>query len=529
MEQIMDIPESRTDLSFNGLSVLYSIAKILSAGGPLNSIMYKVLQILEHQAGMKRGMISILSSEGEKLVVDIAYGIGDNEKQRGIYKLGEGVTGQVAKTGKPVIVPKIREDESFLNRTGARKDIPPEDLAFLCVPVKFGSSVLGALSVDRVAVQEEITLEGELTFLQTVADLIARTVDQRRKEQELLSALRRENHELRLILENRGRPDEMIGNSGSMREVYRYIAQVAPSSTTVLIRGETGTGKELVARAIHQKSAFREGPFIAVNCAALPESLLESELFGHEKGAFTGAHMTRIGKFEAAHNGTLFLDEIGELSPSAQGRLLRAIQEREFQRIGGVEPIHVKVRLITATNRDLERDVIDNKFREDLFYRLNVFTIVLPPLKERGADVLLLADHFVKKYSNLHRKAIERISTPAIEMLSGYSWPGNVRELENVIERAVLVAEANVIEGHDMPPSVQQSAQGFTPLSGDFETRVNAYERELIIDALKDTGGNQTEAAKILGTTKRIIQYKIEKLQIDYRKFRSSKGNGNNS
>ncbi|MFP4163788.1 MAG: sigma 54-interacting transcriptional regulator [Chitinispirillaceae bacterium] len=516
----------RASLNFNGLSVLYSIAKVLSTGGPLNNIMYRVLQILEHQAGMKRGMISILSTQSEKLVVDIAHGISESEKQKGIYRLGEGITGQVAKTGNPVMVPKIEEEKGFLDRTGARKSVPLDELAFLCVPIRIGSTVLGVLSVDRVSVEQEVTLEGELSFLQAVSDLIAKTVQLRRKEQKQLADLRRENHELKLILENKGRPEDMIGNSGSMREVYRLIAQVAPSITTVLIRGETGTGKELVARAIHQKSPFREGPFIAVNCAALPESLLESELYGHEKGAFTGAHMTRTGKFEAAHNGTLFLDEIGELSLSAQSRLLRVIQEREFHRVGGMEAIKVKVRLITATNRNLEKDVKEKRFREDLFYRLNVFTVLLPPLRERGADVLLLADHFIKKYSRLHRKTVERVSTTAIEMLSSYGWPGNVRELENVIERAVLVSEGKVVEGHDLPPSVQQANTEFSkPLSGNFESRVSAYEKELIIDALKDTGGNQTEAAKLLGTTKRIIQYKIEKLKIDYRRFRSKKNN----
>ena len=247
---------------------------------------------------------------------------------------------------------------------------------------------------------QDVTLENELHFLEAVSNLISQVVEQRRRQTEQISALENENKELRQILENRGRPDQMIGNSNSMREVYRYIAQVAPSTTTVLIRGETGTGKELVARAIHQKSALREGPFIAVNCAALPESLLESELFGHEKGAFTGALSTRIGKFEAAQNGTLFLDEIGELSLSAQGRLLRAIQEKEFQRVGSMENIRLNVRLIAATNRNLEKDVQEKRFREDLFYRLNVFTIVLPPLRERGADILLLSDHFVK-YSKL--------------------------------------------------------------------------------------------------------------------------------
>jgi Nif-specific regulatory protein len=306
-----------------------------------------------------------------------------------------------------------------------------------------------------------------------------------------------------------------------MKEAYRAIAQVAQTSTTALIRGETGTGKELVARAIHLKSKLANGPFVPVNCAALPESLLESELFGHEKGSFTGATAKQIGRFEAAQNGTLFLDEIGEMSLHAQGRLLRAIQEKEIQRIGGNESIKIHVRLICATNRNLEHDVAEGRFREDLYYRINVFTIPLPPLRERGADALLLADYFVKKYSALHGKAITRISTSAIDMLSAYHWPGNVRELENVVERSVLVAEGNVIEGHDLPPTLQIKDLPERGIRKDtFENLVAAYEKELIVDALKDTAGNQTEAAELLGTTKRIIQYKISKYDIDYTRFK---------
>ena len=221
----------------------------------------------------------------------------------------------------------------------------------------------------------------------------------------------------------------MMGNSSVMREVFRQIAQVAPSPTTVLVRGDTGTGKELVARAIHQRSTFKEGPFIAVNCAALPESLLESVLFGHEKGSFTGATEMKVGQFEAANGGTLFLDEIGEMPLSAQGRLLRVIQEKEFQRVGGTKMIKVNVRLIVATNRDLEKDVLENRFRQDLFYRINVFTVYLPPLKDRGS-VFCYWQLFYQNSRTFWAK-IERISTPAIDMLLAYHWPGNVRELEN--------------------------------------------------------------------------------------------------
>ena len=510
-------------LGFNGLATLYRIAHLLSSGESIEKIMEGVLDILETYAGMKRGMISILNPESSELAVDIARGISESGKRRGRYRLGEGITGRVVATGRPIAIPKLKNEPTFLDKTGARKNLKDSDLAFLCVPIKAGDDVVGALSVDKVSVEDAMTLDGELQFLQAVAGLIAQVVVARRKQQELITALERENLELRRNLEEKGKPDQMVGNSGSMREVYRQIGQVAPSMTTVLVRGETGTGKELVARAIHEKSPFAGGPFVPVNCAALPESLLESELFGHEKGSFTGALSKRIGRFESADNGTLFLDEVGEMSLSAQGRLLRAIQEKEIQRVGGANSVRVNVRLICATNRNLETDVAEGRFREDLYYRINVFTVDLPPLRERGADALLLADYFVKKYAALNNKKIERISTSAIDMLSAYHWPGNVRELENVMERAVLVAAGNVINGHDLPPTLQMKESSQQGTRKDtFEAMVASYEKELIVDALKDARGNQTKAAQILGTTKRIIQYKIQGLNIDFRRLRGT-------
>jgi Nif-specific regulatory protein len=516
------MPEAlKNQLSFNGLAALYQIANLLASGRKMDDIMSSLLEILETQAGMQRGMITILSPDNAELAVDVARGLSEDEKKKGKYRPGEGITGKVVATGRPIAIPVLTDEPTFLDRTGARKNLEISNLAFLCVPVKAGETVIGALSVDRVAVEDAMTLDGELQFLEAVANLIAQTIEVRRQQYSRIQSLEQENSELRKNLESRGKPDLMIGNSSSMRDVYRQIAQVAPSGTNVLIRGETGTGKELVARAIHEKSLCAKGPFIPVNCAALPESLLESELFGHEKGSFTGATTKRIGRFEAADGGTLFLDEIGEMSLSAQSRLLRAIQEKEFQRVGGNDSIRVSVRLICATNRNLEIDVKEGRFREDLYYRINVFTILLPPLRERGADVLLLADYFVKKYSQLHFKKVERVSTPAIDMLSAYHWPGNVRELENVIERATLVTTANVLEGHDLPPTIQIKEPILKGKRSDsFENMVAAYEKELIVDALKDADGNQSEAARILGTTKRIIQYKIEKLDIDYRRYR---------
>jgi Nif-specific regulatory protein len=298
------------------------------------------------------------------------------------------------------------------------------------------------------------------------------------------------------------------------------VAQVVGTSATVLIRGESGTGKELIAHALHHHSPRAERPFVRVNCAALPETLVESELFGYERGAFTGAQARRKGRFELADGGTLFLDEIGELSPSTQAKLLRVLQEREFERLGGSETVRVDVRLITATNKDLEQALADGSVREDLYYRLNVFTIFVPPLRERKSDVLLLADHFVEKYARIHGRSIKRISTPAIDMLMSYHWPGNVRELENTLERAVLVADGDVIHGHHLSPTLQTAEASGTVVSGSLSEAVSAFESNLIQDALKTTRGNRARAARLLGTTERIIGYKIRRYAIDPGRFR---------
>jgi Nif-specific regulatory protein len=329
-----------------------------------------------------------------------------------------------------------------------------------------------------------------------------------------------ENTQLRQELRERYEFTHLIGNSGPMRRVFDQVAQVVGTGATVLIRGESGTGKELIAHALHHHSPRAGKPFVRVNCAALPETLVESELFGYERGAFTGAQARRKGRFELADGGTLFLDEIGELSPSTQAKLLRVIQEREFERLGGTATIPVDVRLITATNKNLEAALGDGTFREDLYYRLNVFTICLPPLRERKSDILLLADHFVEKYARLHGRSIKRISTPAIDMLVSYHWPGNVRELENTIERAVLVADGDVIHGHHLSPILQTAEASGTVVSGSLAEAVEVFESNLIQDALKTTRGNRARAARLLSTTERIINYKIRRYGIDPRRFR---------
>jgi DNA-binding NtrC family response regulator len=328
------------------------------------------------------------------------------------------------------------------------------------------------------------------------------------------SHLVRENRMLHEQLRDRFRLDKIVGAHGSMQDVFRIVHKVAGSASTVLIYGESGTGKELVARALHHESDRRGRPFYAVNAAALPESILEAELFGHEKGAFTGAEMRKIGLFEQASGSTLFLDEVGDLKRDLQVKLLRALQEREILRVGGTERIHIDVRIVAATNQDLERAVREGRFREDLYYRLNVIPIVLPPLRDRRTDIPLLVDHFLVKYAGGRSRGVTEDS---LKTLMAYDWPGNVRELESVIERALLLGEGELIVPADLPASLRSGAGGpkramdlEIPDSGiDLE----AVERSLILKALDKAGGNVTRAARLLGLSRRTLQYRIEKIQ----------------
>jgi Nif-specific regulatory protein len=354
-----------------------------------------------------------------------------------------------------------------------------------------------------------------------VASMIAQALKIQRAVEDERRRLLAENTHLRQELRERYDFTNIIGTSGPVREMYEQVAQVAKTNTTVLIRGESGTGKELIAHAIHYNSLRAKKPFVKVSCAALPDSLIESELFGYEKGAFTGAQQRKKGRFELAEGGTLFLDEIGDVNLATQVKLLRVLQEREFERLGGTDTVKVNVRLIAATNQDMEKLIAEAKFREDLYYRLNVFTIFVPPLRDRKADMLLLADHFVEKFSREHGKIIKRISTPAIDMLMAYHWPGNVRELENALERSVLVCDGQVIHGHHLPPSLQTAESSGTVTRVSMTDAVGAYEKDLIQDALKTTRGNRAKAARLLATTERVFNYKVRKYGIDSQRFRT--------
>ena len=375
------------------------------------------------------------------------------------------------------------------------------------------------MSVDRPFDKAYFLEDGE-KFLTVIGIMIAQQVVNLERINLEKEQLMEENRRLRGELSEKYNITNIIGNSNKMREVFQMITQVSQGNTTVLIRGESGTGKELVANAVHYNSLRAGKPFVKINCAAIPANLIESELFGHEKGAFTGAIKQKQGKFELAHKGTIFLDEIGVVGSDVQIKLLRVLQEKEFERVGGLKTIKADVRIIAATNKNLEEAVEEETFREDLYYRLNVFPIYIPPLKERKTDILLLADHFLEKYAKEHRKDILRLSSSTIDMLMQYHWPGNVRELENSIERAVLLCDGKVIQSYHLPPTLQ-TWEGSEVTSGrSLEAHVGNLEREIIIDALRNTRGNMAKAAELLETTERKFGYKTKKYGIDYRQYR---------
>lgn len=501
------------------VTLLYEISETLNEHLDLKKALYKVLDLLSSSMDMVRGTITILNPLSNEINIEVAHGLSQGAMQRGKYKLGEGVTGRVIQSGKSVAIPKISEEPLFLNRTSTRKTRQNQELSFICVPIKRGNEIIGAFSVDK-AFDASYSLKDGQKLMSVVATMVARHVSNLENIRIEKDRLREENKRLRKELENKYRVTDIIGNSNKMREVFQMITQVSKSNATVLIRGESGTGKELVSNSIHYNSLRTKGPFVKVNCAALPVNLIESELFGHEKGSFTGAIKQKIGKFELAHKGTIFLDEIGSIGTDVQVTLLRILQEKEFERVGGHKTIKTDVRVIAATNKNLEEAVEQETFRGDLYYRLNVFPIYMPPLRERKTDILLLADHFLEKYARENGKEILRFSTPAIDMLMDYHWPGNVRELENCIERAVLLCEEKVIHSYHLPPTLQTGTESNTLPALSLEDAVANLEKEMIVDALKNTRGNVTMAAEVLRLTVRKFSYKAQRYEVDYRHYR---------
>ncbi|MFL5438093.1 MAG: sigma-54 interaction domain-containing protein, partial [Myxococcales bacterium] len=469
------------------LATLFEISQALSGRGELKPSLQRVLEKLERDQGLIRGAVMLLSEDTRDIHIESSLGFGA-EGQSARYKLGEGITGRVVESGRPIVVPVVSREPLVLNRAFQRKRPGVPETTFVCVPIVLDRKPVGALAVD-LDYDQGRDYEGAQRFFAVVAGMIAQALRVERTIEDERKRLLDENIHLKSELQERYDFSNIIGTSGPMRQAYEQIAQVCQTNTTVLIRGESGTGKELIAHAIHYNSLRAGKPFVKVSCGALPDTLIESELFGYEKGAFTDAHQRRKGRFELAEGGTLFLDEIGDINLQTQVKLLRVLQAREFERLGGTETIKSNVRLIAATNKALETAMADATFREDLYYRLNVFTIFVPPLRERKPDILLLADHFLQKFAGEHGKNIKRISTPAIDMLVSYHWPGNVRELGNAIERAVVVCDSNALHAHHLPPTLQTAEASGTSMKLTLNELVGAVEKDALQDALKSARG----------------------------------------
>lgn len=502
---------AETDLTF-----LVNISNTISHSQDLYKDLESVLEELCTFLDAQYSMITIIDRNFDKIMISSAFGLTEEEKSRGVYKIGEGIVGEVVQSEKPVVIKDITKDAKFLNKTGIkRKD--DKLMAFLCVPIIIKNEVTGTLSIHKTH-PGMVDFSPEIKFLSIVGMLIAKNVSVRRKQIEELEELRKENQ--RLKNGKNFKPDNIVGNSSLMRDLYNLIERVAPTDSTVMIRGESGVGKELIAEAIHNNSPRAVKPFIKVNCSALPENLIESELFGHEKGAFTGASASHAGRFEMANGGTIFLDEIGDIPLSVQVKLLRVLQQRQIERIGGNKTIDVDVRILTATNKNLENMIKENTFREDLYYRINVFPIYAPALRERCADIPILIDHFIAKINKRNKMNIKRITGGALDMLMMYSWPGNVRELENVIERAIILTTDNAIHSYNLPPTLQTGVSSDTVSKGALNNVLERVEKQMLIDTLILMRGNITNSAKQLGVTRRIMGLLINKHKIEIKNYK---------
>jgi Nif-specific regulatory protein len=500
------------------LSLVFDVYQVLEQSFEPKNILHPVLARIAASSGVQRGHARVVDPASRETAFEASFGPDGSAPEPGPALMREAMESASAR-----VVADISLHEAFADRRpkpAALARGPGPCVSFLCVPLKAGDEILGVLSIERAAAGPE-GIEHDLKLLGLIGGVVAQAVRIRQSAQKRLVALHRENERLQEQIKKQFKPGNMIGGSAAMRTVFHHVEQVASSQTTVFIRGESGVGKELVANAIHASSPRAGRAFVKVNCAALPESIVESELFGHEKGAFTGAIAMRRGRFELADGGTIFLDEIGDLSASTQVKLLRVLQEREFERVGGQHTLRCDVRVITATGRNVESLIEEQKFRADLYYRLNVFPIYVPPLRERKADILALADHFVEKYCAAAGKVIRRISTSAIDLMMMYHWPGNVRELENCIERAVLVCRDDAIQAHHLPPTLQFKAQGAGPAKGNLASALNAVELEMLVDALKETGGNMAQAARALGVSERVMGLRVQKHGIELARYRT--------
>ena len=499
------------------LATLLQASQSLLAAGDFRKGLQSVVETLGFHHGAISSRVVLLNQQTGEIEVEASSGAG-GRPAAARHRSSRRMVDDVVRSGRPIVLPQVESDPRFPGGVLRREGV--EQVTSISVPITFDQRTIGELGIELQYTPNR-DYERTVTFLSVVGAMIAQAM----KVHQLIEADRQrlveENTHLRLELNERYGFSNIVGASRAMQELYGQVAQVAKTNTTALLRGESGTGKELIAHAIHHNSARAKKPFIKVSCAALPHDLIESELFGYERGAFTGAHAAKKGRFELAEGGTLFLDEIGELTLATQVKLLRVLQAREYERLGGTQTISADIRLIAATNKDLETAIAAGTFREDLYYRLNVFAIFIPPLRERKSDVLQLADFFLDKFSKHHEKHIKRIATPAIDMLMAYHWPGNVRELENAIERAVVVCNEQVLHAHHLPPTLQTAEETGTTIRRSLDEATEAFEKDILQDALKSARGNRAKAARLLQTTGRVFNYKVRKYGIDWKRFRA--------
>ena len=486
------------------LSALLEVSKVLNSSFDLEKNLSRTMRVLGDFLEMERGSVFLFDHNSKELSIVAAQGLTKEQIEKGKYKIGEGIVGRVLEKGTPMVIPNVGAEPLFMNKTGAR--IQKSGISFLCVPITFKGEAIGVLSADRIFKDKDITVDEDIRVLEIIASIIGQYVKlwKHYKESE------REREHLKLQLKGKYSLPNIIGASDRMQEVFEAVHRVSDSKATVILYGESGTGKELIAKAIHYMSPRSKRSFVKFNCASIPEGLLESELFGHEKGAFTGAIAARKGRFELADGGTILLDEVGDLPLNLQPKILRVLQEKEFERVGGEKTIKVDVRLLAATSRNLEDLLSKGRFREDLFYRLNVVPIFMPSLRERKEDIPLLAEFFLKKYNGENNKAVS-LTPETLRILVDFNWPGNVRELENTMERIVVMSASNTIRPSDLPISLKLPTHEEMLQRESLRAGIEDIEKSSILDALEKTGWIQAKAARMIGLTPRQIGYKIKK------------------
>ncbi len=530
---------------YSELLLVQQGARLIAHSADPEPAIQGILRLLSQLLGLNRGRVVLPNRSSKRLEIRYAYGLTGDERRKGSYLIGEGVTGRVFQTGQMALIQDIDREPTYLTRAVQRTSLPNETVAYLAVPIILDEQPIGVLAVHRLRNRER-QFQHDLSLLQVIATLIGQVLRVKELVTERTAHLLSENKLLRNKLESKGAQYGIIGESHALQRAIEQALQVARTDTTVLLLGESGTGKERFSRMQHMASDRAAGPFIAINCAAIPATLIESELFGHEKGAFTGATAAKKGKIELAHNGTLFLDEIGDLDLDLQTKLLKVLEDREIQRIGSTKGIPVNVRIVAATHQNLQEAVNENRFRLDLFYRLNVFPIRLPPLRARHTDVPILARHFLNAANEEYGRNVV-FGPGSLELLEHYPWPGNIRQLENLVKRSVLLCMDTLIgrelieqilaeedgvvspgqksmpEPQPVPPPAMESPMdrhyGFGGMSHMPHgvrpyARVREDEVEQILSALKLNHGNKTRAALSLGLTPRQLRYRMKILNI---------------